>query len=203
MSAPPPAVKPAVPIKQISAPDDRFRCAPYGAVLFARACTERQRMLALPRDQRSGDYSFCDGCEDGPRVLVQLGLAAPTPDGSRPKNSLMRGNKRKRRRLPQKRDDQIAPSDAGREAAAAALAAPRPLAPPGKRRIVVLPRAAQEETTAPLAEEVPPPPAPAREGDPLLAEMHVLEDGLRRIEVETRRLLARVKSARARLAARP
>jgi hypothetical protein len=179
-------IRPPVEIDAITGPEDRFRCKPYGAVLFSRSCGERQRMLTLPRDQRTGDYSFCVDCPDGPRVAAQLGLIAPEALLAKAKNSMMKGNKRKRRKA-QPKDERISPSDASRAAAEVAATAPLPQAPPGRHRV----RAADP---APKRPEPP---------DPFVGELLAIEVNLVDLEKETKLLLRRVRSARARLAARP
>lgn len=74
----PPVITPPKAVDDISAPEDRFRCLPYNAVLFARTCVSRQDMLGKPREQRTGDYSDCDGCQVGMTIREKLG-AGPAP----------------------------------------------------------------------------------------------------------------------------
>lgn len=65
---------------------DRFRCAPYSAVITARSCT-RRRALALadqsklhPVDRARGDYGLCSACPVGPVIAARIGEAeAPIP----------------------------------------------------------------------------------------------------------------------------
>ncbi len=75
MSAP--VIAPPKSVDDITAPDDRFRCGPYNAVLFARTCVSRQDMLGKPREQRTGDYSECDGCQVGLAIREKLGAGPP------------------------------------------------------------------------------------------------------------------------------
>jgi hypothetical protein len=178
-------IRPPVEIDAVAGPDDRFKCKPYGAVLLARSCAERQRMLKLPRDQRTGDYSFCDGCKDGPRVAEKSGLISPEALVSKKKNSLMRGKKGRRKKV-QPKDDRISPSEAGRAAATKAASAPLPQAPPGRRA-----------KSAVAKDHAPAPP------HPLLSELRTLGANVCALEVKTKALLARIRSARSRVAARP
>lgn len=68
----PPTILPPVPVDAVENAEDRFRCVPYGAVLFARSCLARQEMLGKPRTPKSEDYFRCEGCEDGLSILLRL-----------------------------------------------------------------------------------------------------------------------------------
>jgi hypothetical protein len=83
----PMAIRPAVQVHLVRAPDDRFRCEPYAAVIFASKCVERQacarsqvarrgagsaRGAGLKTDAKHGDYSKCVGCADGAAIAKQL-----------------------------------------------------------------------------------------------------------------------------------
>jgi hypothetical protein len=74
----PPVITPPKAVDDISTPEDRFRCVPYNAVLFARTCVSRQDMLGKPREQRTGDYAECEGCQAGMTIREKLG-AGPAP----------------------------------------------------------------------------------------------------------------------------
>lgn len=63
--------------QDVTAPEDRLRCRPYGATLFAASCLERQGMLKLAPEHRTGDYVECNGCKDGAAVREKLGEPKP------------------------------------------------------------------------------------------------------------------------------
>lgn len=77
-----PLADPKAP-QDITAPEDRIRCRPYGATLFAASCLERQGILKLAPEHRTGDYAECDGCQDGAVVREKLGEPKPTPTPQR------------------------------------------------------------------------------------------------------------------------
>jgi hypothetical protein len=188
-------IKPPVPVEQVSSPDDRFRCKPYGAVLTARACLSRQDLAALPGDQRKEDYVFCQGCTLGETVRAKF--TVPVEDLLKKKPPKRRPSRKPKHRP----DDTIAPSKATREAVAAQPAA-LPMKPPQRRapRALVL-------TSPPSKRSAPPPSTPP--SAPTSPKLDVLRAGLRQIEAgvstlaaRTSSLLSAVRSARARLAAR-
>ena len=146
-------IKPPVAIDQIAEPTDRFRCEPYKSVILARACAERQAMSTKPRDQRSGDYVYCTGCQDGPRVLQQLKLISPeslvraTPRVTLTQNGKKRGRPKKNAAAPKP----APPPSKATIAAVAAQPAALPKKPPGTKR------APPPKPTDPS----PPPPPPS------------------------------------------
>lgn len=93
-----PLLVPPKPIAEISEPTDRFKCVPYNAVLSARDCSRRQDMLGVSRNERSGDYLYCDGCPDG--ALVRLRLKHQPPPEAAPKPAHGPKPDRIRRRMP-------------------------------------------------------------------------------------------------------
>ncbi len=206
-------VRPPVPRTEVSSEDDRFRCVPYGSVLFARACVARQEMLGRPRDQRHGDYVYCGECTDGPALRTRLGTLIPAAQLTE-RAKMNKPRIRKRRPLAPK-GDAFAPSKATR-AAVAALSTVLPQKPPRAS----LPLAAPEPR-APIIPGLPAPPTPtcspcAPPSSPALVEpvlhfeiegpalgLQNIEAGLRDVGERTRQLLMAARAARARLAARP
>jgi len=79
-----PIIASPIPVGDVARETDRFRCKPYGAVLFASACLKRQEAAAQPKGP-TGDYFFCRGCEDGLTVMLRLRRAPLTPPASPPR----------------------------------------------------------------------------------------------------------------------
>ena len=72
---PPPApVFDVVPVSALTDRTDRFRCAPYRAVLTAGTCADRQ--AARERNRGNGttrpQYDSCRGCAIGAELIARL-----------------------------------------------------------------------------------------------------------------------------------
>lgn len=75
-----PAIAPPVDPSQVRAGTDRFRCVPFNAVIFARACVDRQNAAGVQDGQRGtvgghyrretklGDYFACRECAVGAAI---------------------------------------------------------------------------------------------------------------------------------------
>lgn len=70
-----------LPVDQLTAGTDRFRCVPYRAAMPADACLRRQAAAAKQAgqgyltsmfDRLTGDYRHCHGCQLGRAVKNQL-----------------------------------------------------------------------------------------------------------------------------------
>ncbi len=87
-----PTVRLPVLPSDVRAPEDRFRCVPYQAILLAGACAKRQAAargdLPAKGDARQGwgrgvgDYAKCNVCPIGRQVTVGLGRTTPAPASS-------------------------------------------------------------------------------------------------------------------------
>lgn len=108
-------ITPPVAPEAVTAPDDRFKCVPYGAVLTARTCDARQRQLAKAVDSRDGDYYYCEGCETGALIRLRLkadplGPPPPKPThGPSPMGTPRQAKKRPQKSAPQAIPDLMRP----------------------------------------------------------------------------------------------
>lgn len=76
-------IAPPVAVTDITAETGRFRCKPYSCVLMASACIRRQAMLTRPRNERTGDYADCEGCQDGAVLRARLKMAPAPPSAGK------------------------------------------------------------------------------------------------------------------------
>src|SRR5262245_1481263 len=68
-----------VPVAALARRGERFRCAPYGAVLSAAACLARQAARAAQDAAGRKRYALCRGCAAGAVVQARVGHLPPEP----------------------------------------------------------------------------------------------------------------------------